>query len=185
MRGFVCWLLCEIVCLCLCGMHVFVCASACGGARLGLRWRVTFISYLEWLMVGFGWGACMFVLGLSAPYAVWLPLRVNAARWGVVITAVISWVRGWAGDSLLVCDQCRLTPTLPPNCALRSRRDSRLHGSGPAQSSDETQIEKVWTLNFILQCKYFSTDSPKNIKISPDLNSESDLSKRLDFGNWL
>lgn len=36
----------AIVCLCLCGMHVFVCVSVCGGARLGLRQRVTFISYL-------------------------------------------------------------------------------------------------------------------------------------------
>lgn len=31
----------------------------------------------------------MFVLGLSALYGDWLPLRVNAARRGVVITAVI------------------------------------------------------------------------------------------------
>lgn len=119
MRGFVCWLLCKIVCLCLCGMHVFVCARARGGARLGLRQRVTFISYLEWWMVGFGWGARVFI-GLSALYVDWLPLRVSAAWRGVVITAVISWDLGWACDSLLVCDQCRLTPTHSPNCALVS-----------------------------------------------------------------
>ncbi len=144
MRGFVCWFLSGIVCLCLCGMHVFVCAGACGGARLGLRWRVTFISYLEWLMVGFGWAACMFVPGLSSPLAVWLSLHVNVARWGVVITAVISWVRGCAGDSLLVCDQCRLTPTCPPNCALRSCRDSSLHGSGPARMRHKAKWFEHW-----------------------------------------